>query len=168
MTFFSRNEFSKELAKIKVLFGVDTSIEDFTSSNTGYYYSNFYKYSLFYIEEQDQYLLLFDIKDFNSIINIPENSPFYKYFSVIDLSFKILTNINNFKSIDKNFIKIYFKTDLSKFYLKISINNIDFFLDPINEKNDLFKLNDLNNLNFDFNNFSAYKDYLNLIILNNY
>lgn len=168
MTFFSRNEFSKELAKIKVLFGLDISVEDVSSSNTGDYYSTFDKYSLFYIEDQDQYLLLFDIKDFNSIINIPEHSPFYKYFSVIDLSFKILTNINNFKSIDKNFIKIYFKTDLSKFYLKISINDIEFFLDLINEKNNLFKLNDLNNLNFDFNNYSAYKDYLNLIILNNY
>lgn len=168
MTFFSRNEFSKELAKIKVLFGVDTSIEDFTSSNAGDYYSTFDKFSLYYIEHQDQYLFLFDIKYLDFLINIPEQSPFYKYSSIIDLSFKILTNVNNFKSIDKNLIKIYFKTDLSKFYFKISINDINFFLDTINEQNDLFKLNELADLNFDFNNFSAYKDYLNLIMLNNY
>lgn len=168
MTLFSKKEFETQIDIVKKLFGLDISIDDFTSSNAGDYYSTFDKFSLYYIEHQDQYLFLFDIKYLDFLINIPEQSPFYKYSSIIDLSFKILTNVNNFKSIDKNLIKIYFKTDLSKFYFKISINDINFFLDPINEQNDLFKLNELADLNFDFNNFSAYKDYLNLIMLNNY
>lgn len=168
MTLFSKKEFETQIDIVKKLFGLDISIDDFTSSNTGDYYSSFEKFSLFYIQDNDEYLFLFDIKDFEFLINFPEQSNFYKYSSIINLSFKILTNINKFKSIDKNFIKLYFKTDCSKLYLKLSINDINFFLDPINEQNDLFKLNELADLNFDFNNFSAYKDYLNLIMLNNY
>ncbi len=168
MTFFSKQEFTKELDKVNDLFGFNISIEDFNSSNTGDYYSSFENFSLFYIEDQDQYLILFDIKSSDFVLDIPKQSNFYKYSSIINLSFKILTNIEKFKSIDKNFIKLYFKTDCSKLYFKISINDINFFLDPINEQNDLFKLNELADLNFDFNNFSAYKDYLNLIMLNNY